>query len=201
MNKEICIVVQGATHAQWLQTIKEGWKGYRVIYSTWEGTNPEHYDESDIVLYNPIPEAGVRNLNLQRVSSLNGFLKAKEMGFKRVLKWRSDFYCPNPKLFLETFEIDKLNFYAWHVVDHYVMDFFMEGDVDDMIQLFTFDNWNAVPYPERAFTERLFKTGLIDKVAFNCKKIFEPNDIKWLKQNYWLSFNTLDNRYENKITL
>jgi hypothetical protein len=200
VNKDICIVIQGATHPQWLQTIKDGFKGYDVIYSTWEGTDRDLYDEWDIVLYNPTPEAGVRNLNLQRVSSLNGFLKAKEMGFKRVLKWRSDFYCPNPKLFLETFEEDKINFYAWHR-DNYVTDFFMEGDIDEMIELFTFQYWNALPYPEKAFTERLFELGLDKKVAFNCKKIFEPNDIKWMKTNYWLSANTLDNDYRNKITI
>lgn len=200
MNKEICIVIQGATQPQWLPTIKQGWEGYPVIYSTWEGTNPAYYDESDIVLYNPIPEAGVRNLNLQRVSSLNGFLKAKEMGFKRVLKWRSDFYCPNPKLFLETFEEDKINFYSWHR-DNYVTDFFIEGDIDEMIELFTLHNWNEVPYPEWAFTQRLFELGLDSKAAFNCKKIFEPNDIKWFKLNYWLSANTLDNDYRDKIII
>lgn len=200
MNNDICIVVQGATNPQWLQTIKDGWKGYDVIYSTWRGTDSNLYEESDSVIYNPIPDAGVRNLNLQRVSSLNGFIKAKEMGFKRVLKWRSDFYCPNPKPFLETFESDKINFYAWHK-DNYVTDFFMEGDVDEMIALFTFYNWNDVPYPERAFTDRLFELGFDKKVAFNCKKIFEPNDVKWLKPNYWLSVNRLDNDYRDKIIL
>jgi hypothetical protein len=98
------------------------------------------------------------------------------------------------------FEEDKINLYAWHR-DNYVTDFFMEGDIDEMIDLFTFYNWNEVPYPEKAFTERLFKLGLDSKAAFNCKKIFEPNNIKWMKPNYWLSANTLDNDYRDKIIL
>ena len=200
MNKDICIVVQGNINPEWISKIKDGFKGYHKIYSTWQGTDTNLFDEWDVVIYNTIPEAGVKNLNLQRVSSLNGFLKAKAMGFKRVLKWRTDFYCPNPKEFLETFDKDSINFYSWHK-DGYVTDFFMEGDIDEMIELFSFNNWNSVAYPERAFTNRLFELGLDKKVSFNCKKIFEPNDIKWLKQNYWLSDNTLDDDYKDKIIL
>jgi hypothetical protein len=200
MNKDICIIVQGNINPEWIPLVKQGFKDYHTIYSTWEGTDRNLFDEWDMVMYNAMPEFGVKNLNLQRVSSLNGFLKAKEMGFKRVLKWRSDFYCPHPKEFLETFDKDCINFYSWHN-DGYVTDFFMEGDIDEMIELFSFDNWNEVPYPERAFTNRLFALGLDKKAAFNCKKIFEPNDVKWLKHNYWLSFNTLDESYKDKIII
>jgi hypothetical protein len=200
MNKDICIIVQGNINPEWIPLVKQGFKDYHTIYSTWEGTDRNLFDEWDMVMYNAMPEFGVKNLNLQRVSSLNGFLKAKEMGFKRVLKWRSDFYCPHPKEFLETFDKDCINFYSWHN-DGYVTDFFMEGDIDEMIELFSFDNWNEVPYPERAFTNRLFALGLDKKAAFNCKKIFEPNDVKWFKHNYWLSFNTLDESYKDKIII
>jgi hypothetical protein len=200
MDKDICIIVQGNINPEWIPLVKKGFKDYPTIYSTWEGTDRNLFDELDVVIYNPMPEAGVKNLNLQRVSSLNGFLKAKEMGFKRVLKWRTDFYCPNTKEFLETFDRDCINFYSWHN-DGYITDFFMEGDIDEMIELFSFDNWNSVPYPERAFTDRLFQLGLDKKTAFNCKKIFEPNDVKWIKHGYWLSFNTLDDNYKDKIII
>jgi hypothetical protein len=196
-----CIVVQGQTNPQYVKQIKECFKGNHIIFSTWEGTDRDIWDEWDVVLYNPIPaDKGVANLNLQRVSSLKGFLKGKEMGFKRVLKWRSDFICANGEELLKLFPEDKMNFYAWHGVDKYVMDFFMEGDMDEMINLFSFDGMNA-RFPEQAFTNRMFHLGLDSKAHFVCKDIFEPNDIKWLKHNYWLSQNTLDNRYENKITL
>ena len=119
------------------------------------------------------------------------------MGFKRVLKWRSDFICANGEELLKLFPEDKISFYAWHR-DNYITDFFMEGNIDEMINLFSFDGMNA-RFPEQAFTNQMFKLGLDTKAHFVCKDIFEPNDIKWLKQNYWLSANTLDNDYRNKI--
>ena len=195
-----CIVVQGQTNPQYVKQIKESFKGYHIIFSTWEGTDRDIYDEWDVVLFNPIPaDKGVANLNLQRVSSLKGFLKGKEMGFKRVLKWRSDFICASGEELFKLFPEDKLSFYAWHR-DNYVTDFFMEGDIDEMINLFSFDGMNA-RFPEQAFTNRMFELGLDSKAHFVCKDIFEPNDIKWLKPNYWLSANTLDNDYRNKIII
>jgi len=196
-----CIVVQGQTNPQYVKQIKESFKGNHIIFSTWEGTDRDIWDEWDVLLYNTMPiDNGVKNLYAQKVSSINGFLKAKEMGFKRVLKWRSDFICANGEALLKLFPEDKMSFYAWHGEDKYVMDFFMEGDVDEMINLFSFDTLNY-KFPEEALTKRMFHLGLDTKANFVCKDIFEPNDIKWLKHNYWLSENTLDNRYENKITL
>ena len=128
-----CIIVQGQTNAEYVKQIKESFKGNHIIFSTWEGTDTDIYDEWDVVLYNPIPaDKGIKNLNLQRVSSLKGFLKGKEMGFKRVLKWRSDFICANGEELLKLFPEDKISFYAWHR-DNYITDFFMEGDIDDII--------------------------------------------------------------------
>ena len=195
-----CIIVQGQTNVEYVKQIKESFKGNHIIFSTWEGTDTDIYDEWDVVLFNPIPaDKGVANLNLQRVSSLKGFLKAKAMGFKRVLKWRSDFICASGEELLKLFPEDKMSFYAWHR-DNYVTDFFMEGDIDEMINLFSFDGMNA-RFPEQAFTNRMFELGLDSKAHFVCKDIFEPNDIKWLKPNYWFSFNTLDNDYRNKIII
>ena len=193
-----CIVVQGQTNAEYVKQIKESFKGYHIIFSTWEGTDRDIYDEWDVVLFNPIPaDKGVANLNLQRVSSLKGFLKGKEMGFKRVLKWRSDFICASGEELFKLFPEDKLSFYAWHR-DNYVTDFFMEGDIDEMINLFSFDGMNA-RFPEQAFTNRMFELGLASKAHFVCKDINESNNIKWLKHDYWFSQNTLDNNYRNKI--
>ena len=195
-----CIVVQGNCNPQWLPMVREGWKRYPTVFSTWEGTDTNLFDEWDIVLYNVIPaDKGVANLNLQKVSSLKGFLKAKEMGFKRVLKWRTDFYCPNPSELLKLFKDDKINFYAWHR-DNYVTDFFMEGDIDEMIEIFSMADTN-VAFPEQAFTNSLMASGLASKAHFVCKDINESNNIKWLKGNYWLSQNALDNDYRNKIII
>jgi hypothetical protein len=193
-----CIVVQGQTNPQYVKQIKECFKGNHIIFSTWEGTDTDIYDEWDVVLYNPIPaDKGIKNLNLQRVSSLKGFLKGKGMGFKRVLKWRSDFICKDSEELLKLFPEDKMSFYAWHR-DNYVTDFFMEGDIDEMINLFSFDGMNA-RFPEQAFTNSLMGLGLASKTHFVCKDINESNDIKWLKHDYWFSENTLDNNYRNKI--
>jgi hypothetical protein len=193
-----CIVIQGPVNLAWIPLVKSGWQGYPTVYSVWRGEPHNPFDYRDNVIWNYDVPSGVRNLNKQRVSSINGFRQAKDMGFKRVLKWRTDFYCPNPKEFLETFDEDGINFYAYHR-DGYITDFFMEGDIDEMIELFTFDGLAPYRYPEEAFTRRLYESGLDTKARFNCRKIFEHNDIKWLKPNYWLSANTLDNDYGDKI--
>ena len=78
MDYKGCVVVQGPTHSKFLDMIRFSWEGYQIIFSTWNTTNKRLYNKSDIVIYNPIPEtAGVKNLNYQKVSTINGLLKAK----------------------------------------------------------------------------------------------------------------------------
>jgi hypothetical protein len=193
------IIIQGATDCENIATLKKEWEGTDIIFSTWKEDLTHCYtDENDVVIYNTRPEIiGVGNLNLQRVSSLNGFLKAKELGYDRVVKWRYDLIPFNSKRLLELFKEDFINFYGFH--DHnagYIIDYFMEGDVDDMINLFTFSNFD-VPHAEVAFTNRMFELGLDSKANFICKQLEKDNvDVYWKKYNFWLSQNSSHDQYK-----
>lgn len=197
MNR--CLVVQGPTHCENVLNIKKSWN-IPIIFSTWIDANKSCYSTNDVVIYNEYPKNyGRKNLNLQLVSSLNGFLKAKQMGFDRVIKWRQDMNPSNSDKLLNLFDTSFINFYAFMKHEHgYVTDYFMEGSVDEMIELFNITNVN-VPYPEYAFTQRLFELNLDKKINFICKDLTEENDIFWISKNLWLSTNKKINRFTNKI--
>lgn len=195
-----CLVVQGPTISKNVSNIKKYWNNIPIVFSTWEGSDKTNYSDEDIVIYNKYPnQYGKKNLNLQLFSSINGFLKAKELGFKRVIKWRQDMYPSNSNSLLELFKLDSINFYAFMQHEHgYVTDYFMEGSVDEMIELFNITNVN-VPYPEYAFTQRVFELNLDKKINFVCNDLNEENDIFWISKNLWLSTNKKINRFTNKI--
>lgn len=188
-NKEIVVIVQGATVCDNIEKLKNDWELFPIIFSTWDDGPMYCYDDSDVVLFNKRPETvAVGNLNLQRVSSLNGFMKAKEMGYKRVIKWRFDLFPINANELVQLFSKNCINFLAFH--DHnagYLVDYFSEGDVDDMIELFTFSDFN-VPHAEVAFTNRMFELGFDKKMNFIINDLEkDKKDIYWQKYNHYLS--------------
>lgn len=180
-----CVVVQGQTYPNWLKEVRESWEGYQIIFSTWENTDRKLYSESDIVIYNPIPSlCGVKNLNLQKISTINGFLKAKELGWHRALKVRSDFSTKVADGFFELFDRNKLNLHAYW--NGYVTDFFMEGEIDDIITLF--DVPIEGPYPEWNITNQLYTSGLNTKSVCILNKLKRDEaDIVWMKTQAGLS--------------
>jgi hypothetical protein len=186
-----CVVVQGPTYSQWITKVKESWAGYQIIFSTWEGqADKSLYDETDIVIYNPMPAcAGVKNLNLQKVSTINGFLKAKELGWKRALKVRGDFSTTSADGLFGLFDKTKLNLHGyWR--SGYISDFFMEGEIDDVITLFETDNIDG-EYPEWHLTKKLYESGLNKKSVCIVKKMSKGvADIYWEKLSYWFSQHT-----------
>ena len=182
-----CVVVQGPTYAQWIQKVKDSWIGYQVIYSTWDNADRSLYDESDIVIYNPIPsETGTANLNLQKVSTINGFVKAKELGWNRALKARSDFSTTTADGFFNLFDKNKLNLHGYW--NGYINDFYMEGEIDDIITLFEVDvNGN---FPEWKLTKKLYDSGLNKKSVCIVNKLeCDMADIRWEPKECWFSIH------------
>jgi hypothetical protein len=155
-----CIVVQGQSKEEYITEIKRGWAGFQIIFSTWDDTDKSLYEPTDIVIYNPYPEdRGTANLGYQKVSTRNGFLKARELGWERAVKWRSDQWPKNGKEFYKLFDTQALNVYAW--MNHsggYICDYFFEGDIQSVIDLY------EVPahcqFPEKNLTQSLFERGL-----------------------------------------
>lgn len=164
---------------------------FLLFFSTWEDADKNCYDPNDTVIFNIYPETnGFHNFNLQRISTLTGILKAKELGFDRVIKWRGDFITNNATELVKLFKDDYLNFYAFiNDPTGYVTDFFMEGDVDDMLELFNIMEIHGYPFPEFLITKRLYTMGLNNKVNFICRQLTQDTNIYWKKMNYWLTDN------------
>jgi hypothetical protein len=196
----ICVVVQGRTEVEFVKVLKERFN-IPLIFSTWENSDKKAYSETDIVLYNQYPSnRGFHNFQLQRISSLNGFIKAKELGFKRVIKWRCDLEPNNSDELLKLFEPNYINFYAFiNHNDGYLADFFMEGDVDDMIELFTIDGNPS--YPEFGFTKRMYQLGFDKKINFILNKLNNDNNIlfKHGYGHYWMTNHQSEAIYTNKL--
>jgi len=87
-KNEIAIIIQGPSIN--VEGLRQQWIDFNVIWSTWVGEEGK-YRSDDIVIFNNQPfDNGIQNIALQKESTLNGIRKAKELGFKWVLKWRSD---------------------------------------------------------------------------------------------------------------
>ena len=154
------------------------------------------------VVFNTPPKTILNHshsLDLQRVSTMNGLIRAKELGFGRVLKWRSDMIPTNPQRFLECCREDSFNIHSFHKHQMgYITDFFMEGEVDDMIRLFSFPPVKY-GYPEEALTEQFFANGLDKRVHYLVEDINEENDVMWLKRNSKFSEMLSQPNYMNRI--
>lgn len=216
-TNKIAIVIQGPSN--YVKDIKNIWKDYEndLIFSTWIGSEKE-YEIDDIVVFNKEPEyPGPFNFNYQKISTFNGLLKAKELGYSHVLKIRSDYFPTNPKSFMNLLDLNKMNFLMWHyttflwkdipTLKGYFTDHLSFGPIDYMIDMWDIEQ-NFCHSPEIIITWNYIKK-LKDKIDINFLinnlKPFE-NDLFYIKlnnQNYnnIFSFNSkLDNlwgRYES----
>jgi hypothetical protein len=186
------IVIQGGSTN--VKEQKECWSEFKndIIFSTWIGSESQ-YDLEDNVIYNEYPnDFGPANFNLQIVSTMNGLLKLKELGYTHVLKIRSDLTPTNSKSFLKLIENNDFNFLCWH--DHivyencpgYLVDYFMSGPIDDMINLWTFEE-NVSIVPEVNLTwNYICKISNIN-INYVLSDLNDGNNMYWIKNNRYLS--------------
>jgi hypothetical protein len=195
-----CIIVQGPAYSNSISQIRECWKGYDVIYSTWKGYEGLH-TEDEIVIYSELPNNnGVKNLNYQKVSTLAGLELAKEMGYERALKWRSDMWTNNADGLMDLFT-DGYNTLCW--VDSeggYLTDFFMEDSVDNLIKA-----WDIHPhgsFPEKIITNRIDELGWMDRVNLIVSELTPELDIYWNTRYgaYWQHNLNKETIYKNNRT-
>jgi hypothetical protein len=195
-----CIVVQGPGYSNSIAQIRECWKGYDVIYSTWEGSEGL-YTADEIVIYKPLPkDKGTYNMNYQKVSTLAGLELAKSMGYDRALKIRSDMWTNNPSGLFDKFT-DGYNTLFW--VEHrggYLSDYFMEDTVDNLLTL-----WDVVPegtHPERVLTDRIMELGWKDRINLLVGELNEDVDIFWNTRfgPYWQHNLNKETIYKNNTT-
>ena len=181
--KDLVILVQGPSLN--VKQLKSLWFDFPVIWSTWTGQE-NNYNDSDITLFNTLPSnPGQKNINLQKVSTLNGIKLARELGFSRVLKWRSDLIPTNTVKLVNCLDKEKINFLTWHSSCNYFVDYFMETTIDEMEKIWSFDNLNN-PVPEETITEQILK---IENKKYNYILDYLSDDceIFWTKYNINLS--------------
>jgi hypothetical protein len=188
-----CVIIQGPTYKSNLEFIRRCWYGYKLVFSTWEGTDLGDFLQHETVILNKIPEyKGVLNVNLQRVSTLSGLKHAKHLGWKRVFKWRCDMIHYGPE-FISMFDPNALNVYSWcHNFGGHITDYFFEGEVDDLLNIYDFDLKG--PFPEHMITKKLYESGLNQKVNCVGDKFGYSGDVFWYgngndRDSFWLSSN------------
>ena len=193
--KNFCIIIQGPSVN--VQEQKKYWNGYDIIWSTWDGEQSK-YEPNDIVLFNKMPDSfGVKNIALQQKSTIEGIKKAKELNYKRVLKWRSDLFAMNPHRLISSFKEESVNFLAWHNTGRYFIDYFMEGDIENIYKIWDFEKIQD-EFPEKIITENIFKKN-ISNINFILENLNSYNEILWAKRNILLSSLKNDKVYLKKI--
>ena len=181
------IIIQGPS--QHVNELKKAWGDYKIIWSTWEG-DENKYSENDIVIFNKIPtNRGTGNVALQQLTTLNGVLKAKELGYERVLKWRSDMIPTNADEFINLLKLEHINMLFYHAANGgysgYYVDYFMEGNIDNIYNMWSFVDITP-QFPEKSLTNNIREKKL-DDIVFIGAGISENNDVVWLKREIKLS--------------
>lgn len=178
------IVIQGpSTYAKRLY---EHWSPLNldVIASTWD--SERNIYKFPHVIYNEVPaRKGVVNLNMQKISTISGLYLAKEMGYRNALKIRSDLIPNNCVDLMKLFSND-IDVHAW--ANHhagYFTDYYMQGPIDTMIQMWEFDGTAPCSYPEELITKNILKLG--KKVNQMRHHLSPDNDIYSIKWNLNLS--------------
>jgi len=198
MGKDLAIIIQGPSDN--VEELKKKWVGYNLIWSTWKG-NEEKYNDNDIVIFDDVPnEKGIGNLKLQQLTTNNGVKKAKELGYKRVFKWRSDMIPTNPKKLL-TLLTDGVNILFFHNqlpdrIGSYV-DYVMESDVDTMANIWDFEESYA-EHAEAIITLNIKRKNITNINLFGgC--LNDDNDIVWLKKNIHIKNYKLHKPFEHNL--
>lgn len=200
---KICLIIQGPSDH--VNILKEKYKNTNIpiIFSTWEGEESK-YNENDIVVFNKMPqERGVQNVMLQQLSTYNGLLKAKELGFKNAIKIRSDAYFTDLSLFLKNdIYYNKLNFLFfldYHRISgpdksnnnyKYFCDYIQISSVDNLLKMWDF-KYDKCSYSEQLITNHVFNTFKSDDIAFIGNYLTNKCDIYWISRKLYLSNNNI----------
>jgi hypothetical protein len=190
--KDFVIIVQGSS--LYVERLKQSLYGFNVIYSTWIGEENK-FSEADIVIFNDLPNFyGPANLNLQKITTMSGLRKAKEMGYKKALKLRSDIIPTNMNKFVDCLDNDAINFLCWHLHEvypgcpGYLVDYLMSGSVDDLLELWNIQDMSWCSVPEVFLTQQyILKLIHTTKIEYFLPFLDETNDLHWLKNNIKLS--------------
>lgn len=220
MNKAInfstdslCMIIQGPTNSKYLKKVQKKYKKSNIplIFSTWKGEESK-FKKKDLVLFNEVAEAtGVQNIMLQQLSTYNGLLEAKKLGYKYAIKIRSDMVFTNIEKFLKLdIDYNKLNFLYFinhlredHNFKHYkyLCDYIQISSIDNLLNLWNFKNDINCTFAEELLTNNFLNSNNIDNISFFGSMLSEECDIFWFKNNLYLSELRFDKKYKSKIII
>ncbi len=168
-----------------------------MITFTWNRFN--YKDTEFKYITQKMPPSMCRNLNRQALSTYNGCLRAKEMGYKYVLKVRQDIVFTDIDSLIKILDINKFCFYTYYNLKNkkYLTDFMVGGPVDKMLELWDSYDIESGMCPEEHITKRFLNMKNRPSVEF-LMKILIDNDIgcRWLKLGYDLRDNISQKEYD-----
>jgi hypothetical protein len=207
LSTDVAIVVQGQADFDCWAKISEQFSDYVIIFSCWTipTSNVKEFEgrikhlstkERWILCQKPPRIRGVHNLNLQKISTMNGVNYARKLGFKFVLKWRSDqIPVGGNRLVREFYSPEHVSLLFWHKHRHgYLVDYSVFGLCDDLSTLFDVSPFG--PYPEYSITWNAYFSGLHTKVRLVGRSLRSGGiDIFWPKHSLFCSTNNMNVDY------
>lgn len=199
--EDFVIIVQGPS--SYVEQIKNSLLGFNIVFSTWVGEENKYLNSDTVIFNEPPTHPGPFNLNYQKTSTLSGLIKAKNLGYRRALKLRSDIAPTNINKFFKLIDNDSLNFLCWHYHEvylgcpGYLVDYLMSGNIDDLIKLWDIKDMDWCNIPEVYLTNQYIQH-LIDAVDINyfLNNLNQNNDLHWIKKQIMLSSYQPNNIYD-----
>jgi len=204
MDPNTVILVTGLVTPVYINDIIESHKNIdNKIISIWENTLPRHIEMLQAnnfnVYLNKMEEEKTSN-NLQLVPIVNGLLYAQKLGYKYVLRTRTDVFSTDYKKYLEKTEHlykEKITAFCGIETDViYFLQICESGNINDMLKMYTLQTGN-----DRRFTEKFLlenycnKTNLTrDDIRKNMHfsiDICRQNNIEfyWYRDKRWHIYN------------
>lgn len=198
-NDDTCVIITGLVLDEYVDSlIKTYEKVENKIVVTWKDQNPHLLNKLKnngfIILQNDYPDKRC-SVNYQTRSIYSGIMTAKELGFKYVIRMRTDVFCNNflslmkkiRHLYIKNFTC--ICGQGYSNID-YFNDFCMASSIEDFMKMFYKEQTEEDNrYPELFWMETYFDRVNITpqdlKQNFNYFiQILEDNDIKmhWIKK-------------------
>jgi hypothetical protein len=196
-NADICIVIHGPI--TYIDNIIKTYSGFtsNVIISTNEDSTEilnRLTTNGFTVLSNELAEIpGTTNFNNQVKNTFEGIKKSKEMGFKYVLKIRSDIFFDDLCKFINLLDGEKIYFSAYHNYDGgYLCEHMLFGSTDFMLKLWDIPLSSSNLPPETQLTQKYEEINDGRNIDFLFPILYNY-DIK----AYWSKYRMFLNEYEN----
>lgn len=196
-NQDVCLVLQGPLN--YYKDIISTYNNFKdnIVISTTdkneEAINTLNANGFKIVVNDIAIIPGRANFNNQVLTTYSGIEAAKNLGFKYVLKLRSDVLIPKINSLINHLDFKKIYFPAYHLYDGgYLCDYMMFGEIDIMYGFWKIPLSDSKIAPEKQLTQKfdLFYGHLNIDFIF---PILYNNDIL----AYWAKYDKYLNDYKN----